>query len=100
MNNIKILIYDKGYKAQGFFLGFNGLYEMDSIEELIKLFLDNLEVILMRGKSFNSYKQECIKKNPQTESILLNREKEFESIKNSKIIETNVGNFEFRIKII
>ena len=99
MNNIKILIYDKGYKAQGFFLGFNGLYEMDSIEELMKLFLDNMELILTK-KSFNSYKRECLKKNPQTESLLLNREKEFESIKDSKIIETSSANFEFRIKII
>lgn len=100
MNNIKILIYDKGYKAQGFFLDFNGLYEMNSVEELIKLFLDNMEVTLIK-KSFDSYKKECLIKNqPINLSVYQTREKEFYSIKDCKIIETDFANFEFRIKII
>lgn len=100
MNNIKILIYDKGYKAQGFFIDFNGVYEMDSVEELIKLFIDNLQIILMKGKTFNSYKLESLKKNKLSNSVFLYREKEFNSIEKNKIIKTDFAVFEFRIKVI
>ena len=106
MNNIKILIYDKGYKAQGFFLDFNGLYEMDNVEELIKLFITQMKSILLGAGydySYSMYKKDCLmdkRKEKFSEEIYQNREKEFYSISESKIIEKDFAKFEFRIKII
>lgn len=96
---IKILIYNKGYKAQGFFLDFNGLYEMDTVENLINLFIDNLEVVLQK-QSYESYKKLRLEKYEFPEQISQSRQKEFYSIAESTIIKKDFATFEFKIKII
>lgn len=104
METIKVLVFDKGYKAQGFFLDCNGLFEMNSVEELIKLFLDNMEGFISKTKmDYKDYRNRCLNSkeiNQYNLSVYQTREKEFYSIKDSKIIETEFANFEFRIKII
>ena len=52
---------------------------------------------------YKDYRNRCLNSkeiNQYNLSVYQTREKEFYSIKDSKIIETDFANFEFRIKII